>query len=254
MRTQETSNHHRGLPAATLILRRLAVLAVCVSVSLAAAPRTVVDRRCQEPGVKPGTQKPPEAKPPNDILDAEREKLRMKDVEGWKKFQVKSLAEVIDVKKTTQPIELPASITDAEKAKMVELLQRAKDGGGGARTGRALREFEKLGYPALLFLINELREIDYKDVDSSMFGMQLNMTLTNITLGVNTGYVAIDVGEPMDPRKAQWNAMTVQQWLAGAKAQWPTREKFDAYIAARKQKKEAELEGEKKPPEEKKKG
>ena len=203
-------------------------------------------------------QSPP--KPANDVLDAEKEKLRMKDVEGWKKLQVKSLDQVVDVKKTTAPLEVPASITDEEKTKVADLLQKAKDGSGGARTGRALREIEKMGFPGLILLINHLREIDYKNPDEAMFGYQVNMTLQSITLGVNTGYVAIEVGEPMDPRKAQWNALTVAQWQAGVKSWWPTREKFDEFVKNRKLKKDAELEGDKvdpdaKPkPDEKKKG
>jgi hypothetical protein len=180
----------------------------------------------------------------NDILDAEREKLRMKDVEAWKKIQVKSLDQVTDVKTSTKPVEYPASITEEQKTKMNELLQRAKDGGGGARTGRALRDLEKMGFPALVFLVNQLREINYKDPTDAMFGMQLNNTLTSITMGVNTGYVAVDIGEEMDPRKAQWNAQTVAQWIGGVEKQWPTQEKFDEFIAKRKLKKEKELEGE----------
>ena len=228
---------------------RLLLPALCLPVSLMASslPTALTSLgaacRCQDPAKQDPAKQDP-AKPKDELLDAEREKLRMKDVEAWKKLQVKSLDDVIDVKKTTQPIEVPASITEEEQTKVKELLQKAKDAGGGARTGRALREIEKMGYPGLVLLVNELREIDYKDTDSSMFGMQLNQTLTNITLGVNTGYVAIEIGVPMDPRKAQWNARTVQQWLQGVASQWPTREKFDEYIRARKAKKDAELEGE----------
>jgi hypothetical protein len=47
----------------------------------------------------------------------------------------------------------------------------------------------------------------------------------------------------MDPRKAQWNAKTVREWVNAVKAQWPTRDKFDEFITKRKAKKEAELEG-----------
>jgi len=180
-----------------------------------------------------------------DPIEAEKEKMRLKDVEGWKKLQVKSLDEVLDVKKATQPLELPAEITEEEKAKMAELLQKAKDGEGGAATGRNLRALEKMGWPVLWFLANHLREVNYKDPTEAMFAYQLNMTMQNITLGVNTGYVAVDVGEPMDPRKAQWNAMTVAQWQGGIKAQWPTREKFAEFIKNRKAKRDAELEGDK---------
>ena len=58
-----------------------------------------------------------------------------------------------------------------------------------------------------------------------------------------TPYVAVEVGEPMDPRKAQFNALTVQEWQRGVKQFWPTKEKFEEYIKNRKAKKDAELEG-----------
>lgn len=177
-------------------------------------------------------------------MKAEREKLMMKELEGWKKLQVKSMDQVVDVLKTTTPLEYPAAVTDEIKAKMTDLLQRAKDGGGGVRTNRALKELEKIGQPSLFFIANQLREINYKDTDDAMFGMQLNNTMQNITMGVNTGYVPVAIGEEMDPRKAQWNAMTVQQWHNAVKQFWPTEEKFKEYITNRKAKKDAELESE----------
>lgn len=186
----------------------------------------------------------PPAKSTNDILDAEKEKLRMKDVEGWKKLPIKSMDQVFDVKKGTQPLELPASITEEEKAEFTKLIATAKEGMGGARTGKALKKIEKMGYSGLVLIINELREIDYKDTDSAAFGMQLNASLTTLTMGVNTGYVAIETGEPVDPRKAHYNALTVQEWQRAVKQQWPTKEKFEEYVKARKLKKETELETE----------
>ncbi len=193
---------------------------------------------------EPAKQDPAAKKAADEMLDAEREKLRMKDVEAWKKLQIKSLDDVLDVKKATTALEFPASITEDEKTKLNDLWTRAKDAGGGARTGRALREMEKMGYPAVLFLINQLREIDYKSTDDAFWGLQLNMTLKNLTMGINTGYVAVEMGDAMDPRKAQWNAMTVQQWINQIKTHWPTREKFDEFITKRKLKKDAELEQE----------
>jgi hypothetical protein len=207
---------------------------------------------CQDP--KPGTKEQPKQDPKpaptklDPALEAEKEKLRMKDVEAWKKQQVKSLDQVMDPKKTTLAIELPATITDAEKTKVTELLQTAKEAGSGARRGKSLRQMAKIGggYPALVILINHLREIDYKDPDSAAFGMEINTTLSDITGGVNTGYVAIPIGEPMDPRMAQWNARTVEQWLNSLRGEgpWTSREKFDTYVAKRKAKKESELEQE----------
>lgn len=220
----------------SLFARCLGALCLSTSLALAMAPASTLTFQ-QDPKKEPN-------KAANDLLDAEREKLRMKDVEAWKKMQVKSMDQVADPKKTTQPLEYPASVTDADKAKMTDLYQKAKDGGGGARTGRALRDLAKMGFPALLFLVNELREVNYKDPDESLWAMQLNNTLSDITMGINAGYVAIDAGEAMDPRKAHWNAMTVAEWQRAVKQFWPTQEKFDEYIKNRKLKKQAELEGE----------
>ena len=207
-----------------------------------AAPQGKEEPKAQDPKPAPAPGKL------DPLLEAEKEKLRMKDVEAWKKLQVKSLDQVMDPKKTTQPVEVPASITEEEKTKVNDLLKTAQDAGGGARRGRSMRAMAKVGggYPALVLMINHLREIDYRDPDSATFGMEINTLLSDITGGVNTGYVAIPVGEPMDPRMAQWNAMTVQQWLNSIRGEgpWTTREKFDAYVAKRKAKKEAELEQE----------
>ena len=234
------------LHASTLVLATLFAASGTLQTATAASPLAALLQQGKE---EPKTQDPKKEPAKLDpVLEAEKERLRMKDVEAWKKQQIKSLDQVMDVKKTTLPVEVPATITDAEKAKIDELFAKAKDGGGGARTKRAFREMAKVGggYPALVMLINHLREIDYKDPDSATFGMEINTTLSEITGGVNTGYVAIPIGEPMDPRMAQWNARTVEQWLNSIRGEgpWTTREKFDAYVAKRKAKKEAELEAE----------
>ena len=199
----------------------------------------------------PKKQDPPKEKGKSEadaLLEAEREQLRMKDVAEWKTLKVKSLDEVLDVKKATQPLEVPAAVTEEEKKAVTDALNAAKEAGSGARRGRELRKLEKIGWPAMVFLINELREVDYKDTDASMWGQEINTTLSNITMGVNTGYVPPILGEPMDPRMAQYNAMTVKEWINAVKNQWPTREKFDEFIARRKAKKEAEMEGRELPP------
>jgi hypothetical protein len=209
-------------------------LALCPGDAPAAAPAL---RLCPEFQ----TQDPPKPKTPAD-LQAEREKMRETGTEAWKKFPVKSMAEVVDPKKECDALEIPDSVTAEEKTKMEELMKKAKDG-SGARADRALRELEKMGYPAMLVIINQLREIDYKNTDAALWGMRLNTTLMNITMGVHVGYAAVDLGEEMDPRKAQWNAKTVREWVNAVKAQWPTRDKFDEFITKRKAKKDAELEG-----------
>jgi hypothetical protein len=224
-------------------MRRLLAVVACSGIAAAMAPSMTpsVTSSVTSSVAVLLRQQGDKASPTKEQLDKEREALRMKDVEAWKKMQVKSLDDVMDVKKQTQPLELPTTISDADKTKMTELLQKAKESGGGAATGRALKQLEKMGHPALFFLVNALREVDYKSVDESMFAMQINQTLTNMTMGVNTGFVPPDLGEPMDPRKAQWNAQTVKEWQKGVLNFWPTKEKFDEYIKNRRAKKDAEL-------------
>lgn len=230
------------------------VCALALPHAHAATPLTALDVLCQDPAKKdppkqePAKQEPAKQEPAKKdasgdaLLEAEREKLRAKDVVEWKSLKVKSLDEVLDPKKATSPIEVQG-ITEDETKKMADLWQKAKDGGGGARTGRALRDFEKMGWPALVYIVNQLRDINYKDTDDSMWASQLNTTLSNITMGVNAGFVPPTLGEPMDPRMAQYNAKTVQVWIDAVKLQWPTREKFVDFIQHRKERKEAELEG-----------
>lgn len=218
-----------------------------------AAPAPAADPQGQgqgKPAAKP--TETPAAKPaagggktPKDALAEEREKLVLKDLDAWQKQTVKSLDQVPDVTKTTKALVYPAEITAEDQKKMADLLTEAKDGGGGARTGRALRKIEAMGFGGLYFLINTLREINYKDYDSLVWANQLNMSLTAITLGVNVGFVPVESGPELgklDPRIAKWNADSVQQWLNGAQAQWPSKAKFDEYITKRKAKKDAEVE------------
>lgn len=217
--------------------------AVALPRAHAMTPRAAFDVLCQDPAKKdPPKQEPAKKDVVDPLLEAEREKLRAKDVSEWKTLKVKSLDEVLDPKKATTPLEVQG-ISEEETKKMTELFQKAKDGAGGAATGRALRQMEKMGWPALVFLVNQLRDINYKDTDDSMWGNQINTTLSNITLGVNAGFVPPTLGEAMDPRMAQYNAMTVKVWIDSVKAQWPTREKFDDFVKHRKERKEAELEG-----------
>src|SRR5262245_4185743 len=121
------------------VLCLVSALALCPGVAPAAAPAL---RLCPEFQ----TQDPP--KPKTDAeLKAEREKMRETGTQAWKKFQVKSMAEVVDPKKECDALEIPDSVTAEEKTKMEELMKKAK-GGSGARADRALRELGTMGYPA----------------------------------------------------------------------------------------------------------
>ena len=95
------------------------------------------------------------------------------------------------------------------------------------------------------FMINQLREIDYRNYDEVVWAGHLNLALLDLTMGVSTGFVPVEAGpDPtrLDPRIAQWDAMTVEKWVDAVKQEWPTKAKWDAYIADRKAKKDKELE------------
>ena len=203
-----------------------------------------VNAPAAKPASAPASAPASGGKPVKDALAEEREKLVLKDLDAWQKIAIKSLDQVLDVQKATKPLAYPDEITVVQQKALADLFTEAKDGGGGARTGRALRKMEAMGFPALFFLINTLREINYRDYDSLVMANQLNMTLSNLTLGINTGFVPVEAGPDsgkLDPRIAQWDALTVERWIAGALAQWPTKAKFDEYIVKRRAKKDAEL-------------
>src|SRR5262245_34085474 len=122
------------------VLCLVSALTLCLGDAPAASPAL---RLCPEFQ----TQDPPKPNTPVDY-QAEREKMRVTGTEAWKKEPVKTMAEVVDVKKTTEPLTVPDSITAEEKTKLTELLKKAKEG-SGARSDRALREAEKMGFPAL---------------------------------------------------------------------------------------------------------
>src|SRR5262249_14341911 len=137
----------------------------------------------------------------SDAMTDERTRLQQKELDAWMKLGTKTLAEVLDPKKVTQALEYPPEVTEDDKKKLASLYQDAKDGGGGARTGRALKEIGKMGVGGLYYLINQLREIDYKNYDDVVWAGQINLALLELTLGVNTGFVPVEAGP--DPTKLE---------------------------------------------------
>jgi hypothetical protein len=180
----------------------------------------------------------------SDAIADERTRLQQKEFDAWMKLGTKSLADVLDPKKVTQPLDFPPEVSDDDKKKLASLYQEAKDGGGGARSVKLLKEIGKMGVGGLYHLINQLREIDYKNYDDVVWAEQINMQLLELTMGVNTGFVPVEAGpdpNKLDPRIAQWDALTVEKWIGGAKTQWPSKAKWDEFIANKKAKKDKEL-------------
>jgi hypothetical protein len=158
---------------------------------------------------------------------------------------VHTLGQVTDVKATTRPLAYPPEVDAGQLHELDQLFAQARAGGGGARTGRALRAMGKMGVGGLYYLINQLREIDYRNYDEVVWAGQLNLSMLDLTLGVNTGFVPVEAGDDptkLDPRIAQWDAMTVEKWMGCAKNQWSSKAKWDEYIADRKARKDKELE------------
>ena len=161
--------------------------------------------------------------------------------DAWQRLRTRSLAEVPDVSST--PLVLPAEITAAELATMAALYGEAQGGGGGARTGRALRKIDAMGFAGVWFLIDRLRAIDYRDHEGLQWAQIPNLCLTDITCGVHAGFVPVADGpEPgkVDPRLARWDAETVAVWCRGAELLWPTKARFDEFVRQRKAECDAE--------------
>ena len=83
---------------------------------------------------------------------------------------------------------------------MTELLDEVQY--GGAKAPHAKVELEEMGHKAIAGIVNRLREINYLDSWESMYAWELNKILEAMTIGMNVGFVAIEIGEDIDPRKA----------------------------------------------------
>ncbi len=171
---------------------------------------TPVEKPVEKPVEQPAATTPetkPETKPETDEPEM-RESSDPSD--RWKKSKVTSMDMVFDPKTSTEPLAWPAGISEADQQKVVELLDTVRQGGRqgpGAKT-----ELEKMGFTALAGIINRLREVDYKDSFESMYAWELNKLLDTMTVGINMGFVPVEIGEDVDPRKADWNAKTAKGW------------------------------------------
>ena len=157
------------------------------------------------------------------------------NTERWMKNKTSSMAEVLDTK-TLGDVTWPESATPEIKVEVYELLDSVSD--GGLAGIRAKPKLEKIGYFAVFGIIDRLRKLNYTDADDNMTAWELNKVLESITAGLNTGFAAVNVGENLDPRKADYNAKTTKAWGSLiANPQLADEKSFDAWRKKRLQRK-----------------
>ncbi|MCA8953688.1 MAG: hypothetical protein KDE27_29525, partial [Planctomycetes bacterium] len=140
---------------------------------------------------------------------ASTEKLP-KDAPMWMRMKVSTAADIPDPKSFG---EVPFDRLDAEKAEQAKTW--AADYANGGRAGidaeNEMRKDENR-YAAVFGLIDHLRTLNYLDSYETKQGYAINRLLTELTEGLQTGFVVADEDE-IDPRKAAWNTNTVKTWL-----------------------------------------
>ena len=145
--------------------------------------------------------------------------------EKWERNTTKSIDEVFDVKSLG---ELPwtAEADDAKREEVRALVATVVDGGKPARAAKT--ELEKMGYFAAFGIVERLRQLDYKSSSEQMTAWEFNKVLETIFAGLNAGFVAVEDGVDLDPRKADHNARTAEAWSRFL-GKYPTKAEFDAW-------------------------
>ncbi|MBK8100098.1 MAG: hypothetical protein IPK26_23595 [Planctomycetes bacterium] len=152
----------------------------------------------------------------------------------WQNSKITTMDQVFDPKAGTTPIAWPAEVGEADQKKITDLLEDVR--GGGKAAIAAKRELSAIGFHAIVGMANMLREIDYKNGDEAFIAWELNKLLEEMCEGLNVGFVTVDPGEDMDPRKADWNAKTAKAWNTQV-ARWQNEATFKDAMKARRQKK-----------------
>jgi hypothetical protein len=145
--------------------------------------------------------------------------------ENWENDKTARLEDVFDPN-TLGELTWAAHIDDAAKTEIRALVADVVDGGRAGITAKP--KLEKLGYDAVFGLIERLRQLDYKSSEQQMTAWELNKVLEAICAGMNTGFVAVNPGEDLDPRKANFNAKTTVAW-GTLLTKYPTKESFDEW-------------------------
>ncbi|MEQ1631468.1 MAG: hypothetical protein ABL997_03785 [Planctomycetota bacterium] len=145
--------------------------------------------------------------------------------EKWERNTTKSLDEVFDPK-TLGELSWPAEADDAQRESVRALVAAVVDGGKPARSAKT--ELEKLGYFAAFGIAEKLRQLDYKSSSDQMTAWEFNKVLETIFAGLNAGFVAVEDGADLDPRKADHNARTAEAW-GKFLSKYPTKAEFDSW-------------------------
>lgn len=152
----------------------------------------------------PGETAP--ALPPAEPADADPTRPKR----PWEK--IKGIHSMADVRDPTSYPEVvwPATTDDAKKAMIRELCDDVVNGGVSGM--RAKPKLAEIGHEALFGIVEKLRTLDYKSETGNGYGFEFNKLLEEMTAGQNAGFELVEVGEPIDPRKAEYNTMTVGAW------------------------------------------
>lgn len=145
--------------------------------------------------------------------------------EKWEANKTANLADVFDAK-TLGDVTWPAEIAAEEQTEVRSLVEDVVNGG---RPGISAKpKLEKLGFAAIFGIAERLRQLDYKSSDDQMTAWELNKILESILITLNAGFVAVEAGSDLDPRKADHNARTNQAW-ARLLTRWASRDEFNTW-------------------------
>jgi len=158
----------------------------------------------KQPEAQPAQPKTPEAKPTEDKPTG--------GGEAKERWEANKTTKLEDVYKPTElgDVTWPAECEQAQKDEIVSLIDDICNGG---KPGVAAKpKLEKIGYYAIFGLVDRLRKLDYTSGDDQMTAWELNKSIEAIAAGMNAGFVAVEVGGDLDPRKADHNARTNIAW------------------------------------------
>jgi hypothetical protein len=127
----------------------------------------------------------------------------------------------------------PAECEQAQKDEVLSLIEDVCNGGKPGISAKP--KLEKIGYYAIFGLIDRLRKFDYKSGDDQMTAYEFNQMLETITSGINCGFVPVESGGDLDPRKADHNARTNEAWTR-LLTKFDNKEAFDVWKKERQNK------------------
>ena len=163
------------------------------------------------PTGKPGTKPTEQAAAPNaPAKTAQAPAGSTGPRKPWENIKgITSLADVSDPRSFPEVV-WPASIDDAKKTEVRRLCDEVQR--GGATGTRAKQRLGELRFEAMFAVVEKLRDLDYRLPEDSMAALEFNKLLEEVTGGLSAGFAAVEAGERIDPRKAEYNTLTVGKW------------------------------------------